>query len=267
MKRCGSILTAVMVMLVLSTSQAAAQFYKVYGYQAPGAGELELVSFNTYIPASDLSYSYFGKELDKEGLLAHALELEYGITTKYTAALYFDFADPADGPMRYIRTRALACYYRFYDPGVLPMDLGFYAEYIIPKKDYDDSEQLELKLIMEKSFGSLTLDLNPGVEKKTSGRKVDEPTELTFAARLFYCENPRFQPGLELYSNMGAISEFEGFNEQKHYIFPTLDISFGRKTFSVYRFIWHLGVGVGLTDASDKVVVKSIFSAGFNLLP
>jgi hypothetical protein len=267
MKGWKSIPPVILILLAVCGSQSRAQFFKVYGYLAPGAGELELVSFNTYVPSSDQTYSYFGKDLDRAGLMAHALELEYGITTKYTAALYFDFEDPADGPMRYTRTRALACYYRFYDPGVLPWDLGFYAEYIIPKKDYSDSETLEMKLIMEKRFGSLILDLNPGIEKKTSGSKVDEGTELTFAARLFYQGNPRIEPGLEFYGNMGMISEFEGFDEQKNYIFPTLDIRFGRKTFSVYRFTWHLGVGVGLTDATDNVIVKSIFSAGFNLWP
>jgi len=86
-----------MIIILLFSFQALhAQLYKVYGYQPAEAGELEFVIWNSYIPSSDVSYNFFGSELSREGLFAHSLELEYGLSNKFGIAAYFDFEDPND---------------------------------------------------------------------------------------------------------------------------------------------------------------------------
>src|SRR5690606_6690345 len=84
--------TAVMLVL-LFPSFAFAQFYKVYPYATAEAGEKELVYWYSYI-SSEHTYSFFGKEVDRQGLMAHSLELEYGLSNKWTAGIYFDFEQP-----------------------------------------------------------------------------------------------------------------------------------------------------------------------------
>ncbi len=254
--------TTVAISLLFSIALHA-QFYKVYGYQPAEAGELELVIWNSYIPSSNLSYNYFGNEISKEGLLAHSIELEYGLSNKFGVALYFDFEDPKGGSFKFVRTKALMAHFAFFEKGSRPLDIAVYLEYIIHNKDYKDYEELEFRLILEKDIGAFRIDLNPIFEKKVSGSKVGEGLEFNYALGLYYLpdgdgilvnKNLTIRPGLEFYGKMGEISDFKPENEQRHYIFPTLNFFIGK------RLQWHFGVGFGLTEASDKITFKSILS-------
>lgn len=134
---------------------------------------------------------------------------------------------------------------------------------IVNTKQYKDYEELELRLILEKDMGAFTVDFNPIFEKKTSGKDVDEGVEFNYALGVYFSNNEEgiffrknlmIMPGLEFYGKMGEIADFEAIKDQRHYIFPTVDIVIGK------RIHWHTGVGIGLTEASDKVTIKSILS-------
>jgi len=255
----------IFIFIILIASRISnAQLYKVYGYQPAEAGEVEFVLWNSYVPASDNTYSFFGRAMDRKGLSAHSLELEYGLSNKFGIAAYLDFEKPKDGDLKYVRTKAIIAHYAFFDKGSRPVDLGIYIEYIVNKKDYNDSEVFETRLILEKDIGATRIDFNPIFEKKVSGSEVNEGMEFNYALGLYYLNNEEgiyfskslmIQPGLELYGKMGEIAKFKEFDEQKHYIFPTVDFFIGQ------RYNWHLGLGFGVTDASDTFTIKSIFSA------
>jgi hypothetical protein len=241
---------------IFALGHAEAQFYKVYGWKTPEAGEIELVYWTTYIASSDLQYTFFNNIAKKEGMVAHSFELEYGVTDRLTLAAYFDFENPPDHDFKYTRFRAVFFRYRFFNKGEHFFDPAIYVEYYIPRKEYD-SEELEIRLILEKDINNFTLATNTMFEKKTSGHEVDEGLELNFAAGLYYKKYRAIQPGIEYYGKYGEFSDFKEFDAQRHIIFPTLDLRFGP------GFHWHVGVGFGLSDASDDVTVKSIFSYEF----
>jgi hypothetical protein len=256
-------ISTTVILFLLSLPALQAQFYRVYGYQPAEAGEIEFVLWNSYIPSSDISYSFFGREVEKQGLIAHSLELEYGLSNKWGIAAYLDFEDPKDGSLRYVRTKAIMAHYAFFEKGSRPLDIAVYLEYVINNKDYKDSEELEMRLILEKDLGAFRIDLNPIFEKKTSGPESGEGLEFNYAVGIYFFNNGEglffrknfvIQPGIEFYGEMGEISEFKPSGEQQHYIFPTVDFLIGR------RFRWHTGLGFGLTDASDKITFKSILS-------
>lgn len=249
--------------LLASVQGLNAQLYKVYGYQPAEAGEIEFSLWNSYLPSSDISYDFFGEELSRQGLLAHSLELEYGLSNKFGVALYADFEDPSGGSLKFVRTKAIMAHYAFFDKGSRPVDIAIYLEYIINKKDYKDYEELEMRLILEKDIGTFRIDFNPIFEKKTSGSEVGEGIEFNYALGIYYLNNEEgvyatknlvVQPGIEFYGKMGEISDFKSFGDQSHYIFPTVDLFIGQ------RIHWHTGIGFGLTGASDDITFKSILS-------
>jgi hypothetical protein len=253
----------IIIAIFLSVLSLRAQFYKVYGYQPAEAGEIEFSLWNSYIPSSDTPYPFFGKDLSREGLLAHSLELEYGLSNRFGIAAYVDFEDPKEGGIKYVRTKAIMAHYAFFEKGSRPVDIAIYLEYIINKKEYKDYEELEMRLILEKDVGAFTVDFNPIFEKKTSGSKSDEGVEFNYALGIYYSNNEEgvyfsknlmIQPGIEFYGKMGEIADFKSSSDQRHYIFPTMDLFIGQ------RLHWHTGIGFGLTDASDKVTFKSILS-------
>lgn len=259
MKRAGFIFCIIVSIITSASSSLYGQFYKIYGYQTLDANEKELVYWYSVIPSSDVTYDYFGNDVERDWLMAHSLEIEYGISNKYTVALYADFEHPKGEQFRYIRAKAVAMYYRFFEKSERPIDIAIYAEYILPRKGYKRSEEIELKVILEKDIKFHQIILNPTFEKKISGLDVTEGVEFVLNGGYYYRGNLIFQPGLEFYMKMGEIYDLDPFQEQKNYIFPAFDLFFGKKQ----QFRWHAGVGLGLTDPTDNLVVKSILSWEF----
>ncbi|MEA1878254.1 MAG: hypothetical protein U9N86_15530, partial [Bacteroidota bacterium] len=96
-------------------------------------------------------------------------------------------------------------------------------------------------------------------EKKISGADVTEGLEFALNGAYTYTKSLVFQPRLEYYSKMGELYDMPGFPEQKHYIFPSFNLFLGK-----YKKIrWHTGIGIGLTDPADNIIIKSILSWEF----
>ena len=246
-------------LLLLFTISVKAQFYQVYGYQTLDPSEKEIVYWTTFIPSSDHNYSFFGNDVSRKNLFAHSIEFEYGLSPNYTVAFYMDFEQPAGESIKWIRTKAVMMHYSLFEKGQLPVDLALYAEYKLPRKDYKVSEELEFKLIMEKDIGSHRFILNPTFEKKISGPDVEEGVEFILNGSYTFMRSMLFQPKIEYYSKMGELYEPDIYSNQKNYIFPSFDLFFGKYA----QFRWHAGVGFGLTDPADNIIIKSIFSWEF----
>lgn len=246
------------ILLLFIPLFSQAQFFKIYPYLTPEAGEKELVYWFSAV-ASDHQYSFFGEEVSRQGLTAHSMELEYGISNKWTAGIYLDFEQPAGQNLRHIKTKALMFHGRFWEKGERPVDLGLYVEYILPRKEYKNAEQIEIKWILEKDVGSSTFIINPTFEKNISGPDVDEGVEFAFNGAWYLKKFKRIQPGIEFYSKWGELKELKSFDESKVYLFPAVDIIMGKRG----RLIWHTGAGFGLSNPTDNFVFKSILSIGF----
>lgn len=242
-----------------STPLLKAQFFQVYGYETLDANEKELVMWNTFIPSSDASYLFFGDTVGRKGMLAHSIELEYGISNRFTVALYADFEQPRGEQLRWIRTKAVALYYQLFEKNKMPVDISLYAEYKLPRKEYARGEEIEFKVILEKDLGFHRLILNPTFEKKISGDDVDEGVEFVLNGAYTFTKSLVFQPRLEYYSSMGELYDMPSYRNQKNYLFPAIDLFFGRYG----QFRWHAGVGIGLTEPADNLLIKSILSWEF----
>lgn len=258
MKRFYYFVLILSVFIMILPTKSFCQFYKVYGYDTPEAGEKEFSYWLSYIPSSDHTHEFFGEEVEWEGLYAHSLEIEYGLSNRFAVALYLDFEHPRYSGIKWVNTKAVMARYRFYEKKSKPVDIAIYTEYKLPKKQYIDYEELELKLILEKDLGFHTIVTNPTFEKKMSGRDIDKGVEFSFSGGYYYKRSPVVQPGIEFYSKMGEVRDTMLFKDQESYVFPTVDIIFGKGAYK-----WNIGVGIGLTDPSDNIILKSIISYGF----
>lgn len=258
-----------LVVFLLAAAAAPGQFFRVYEYDTADAGAIEFSYWTTYIASSDQEMSYFDKTVSREKMWAHSFEVEYGLSHRLTVGYYADCLDPQGGSFEYIRSKLLARY-RLFEKFERPFDLALYGEYIIPDKDYDDSEKFEFRLIVEKDLGPIRIALNPILEKKTSGEDVNEGVEFAYAAGFYYDDagdglwnTPDWavRPGVEFYGEIGEVSDPKGSSRQGHYIFPVLDIYHTR--YASWKTHWNAGVGLGLGGRADDVVVKSILSFEF----
>ncbi len=244
-----------LMLLALVAQPALARHFKVYGYGTLDPGEIELVYWTDYVWKSDNKMYYFGTpNVGRQGLWAHTLEIEYGITDRFMLAAYVDFEKPSGEDFKYVQTRIITARYRFGEPGARFFDTAVYVEYYLPDPSYlgMGKEAIEGRLILEKDIGGKTLRLNPRLEKVLSGPDVQEGLEFEYGASLYGPLTDRFKWGLELYGAMGELVNFKTPRKQKHYIVPAL-------TYKISKALkWNVGAALGLTKASDDVVIKSL---------
>jgi hypothetical protein len=254
-----SVLIGVLILtFFLHAGKAEARHFKVYGYQGPDAGEVELVYWTDYVVSSNLQAPFFGKRIDREGLWAHSLEIEYGLTDRWTIAGYGDFEQPSGESLKFVQWRAVFARYRFFEKGRRFFDSAVYLEYYFPDVGWrgQSDEKLEARLILEKQLGQMTLRLNPKLEKTLSGPNVEEGLEFEYAASLYAGPIYAVRPGIEFYGATGEVANFKSRKEQEHYIVPAITWQL------VPNIALNIGVAFGLTGGSDDLVIKSILEIG-----
>jgi hypothetical protein len=236
-------------LVLLAAASADARGFKVYSYSTPDQGESELVLWWDMVLDSDAPYPYFGETLEKDGLQRYSLEAEYGVTDRWTLAAYADFDKPRGGAFEYVQARAVVTRYRFFEQGERFLDGAIYFEYYLPYHKYAESEHLETRVILQKDVALWSFILNPLFDKNVSG-EVDEGLELEYAAAIYYRIARGVTPGLEFYGELGPLSNLKPGDAQAHYVFPRVAVKLGP------RMAVDAGLGFGLTDASDDLVVK-----------
>lgn len=186
----------------------------------------------------------------------HALngtpELAYGVTPFYEVGLYLPFAVRDD---------------RFYPGGFKVRNLfvspdaanrtffyGLNTELSWTTRRFSRSNwNLEFRPIIGLHLGRWELVTNPILDMGIGGH---EPVAFLPANRISYAVREDLAFGIETYSDLGSPGRFPTFNKQAHQIFAVAD-------FSIAGVDVNFGIGRGLTPASDRWIVKTIFGFAF----
>lgn len=227
--------------------------FEVYPYATEGRGTLELETDDAVITDG---HSLGGEGTAKgtfpsQGMWYNQYEATYGLTDRIEAAAYLMMAAPRDHGYQYAGS-AFRLRGRLFDPGVLPVDLGWYTELEFHKTpQFDDARtEFELRPIIEKDLGSFSLVADPIFEKVLQGAGQHAGFEFGYAAGAYYRATRRLSPGVELYGGVGLIDSPAPIREQQHYIVPVI---WGELPFGIeYSF----GAGFGLTHGSDRTLIK-----------
>jgi len=256
--RCRLAIGHSLLVLALLAGRASAQLdpyeFEVYPYATEPRGMIELESDNAVV-ANGHSQAGTGTNdagtYPSQGMWYSGEELTYGLTDRIEAAAYVTFAQPSGHGFWWagdkFRLRG-----RLFDEETLPVNLGWYAELEWHKTpQFDDADlELELKPIIEKDFGRLSLILNPVFEKPLYGRGHDQGFEFGYRNGVYYRWLRYLSPGVEFYGGVGLIDDTDPLSDQQHYIFPVL---WGQLPHGIE---YNVGPGFGLTSGSDHVIVK-----------
>ncbi len=241
----------------LCPSRAAAQLdpweFEVYPYATESRGTIELETDNAVI-ANGHSQGGNGTAAGtfrSQGMWYNQYELTYGLTDRVEFAAYLLTASPSGHGYWYAGSE-----YRFrgrlFDPGVLPVDVGWYAELEWHKTpQFDDADiELELRPILEKDVGRFSFMADPIFEKVLKGVGVHESFEFGYAVAVDYRWMRYLSPGVEFYGAQGGIDNTAPLAQQQHYIFPVI---WGELPHGIE---YNVGPGFGLTRGSDHVIMK-----------
>lgn len=186
------------------------------------------------------------------------LEATYGLLPYVEVGQYFCTAKLDDGHYEYAGSRTKM---HFGIPQTMdwPVSFGGNLELDYMRRAAEDQPlTLEMRPIAESHIGQVTVIANLPFEKPFAGPGTHKGVTISPQGEIEY-EHLfwRLSPAVEYYGDMGPISSLPGVQHQQHFIVPALNFDF------LPQLELNLGVGIGMTRASNGTFVKTIIGWTF----
>jgi len=178
-------------------------------------------------------------------------ELTHGITNNFEMAGYLVLAARPDGGAEFAGWRLRP---RLSLPKAwhLPVDVSISGEVGFPRKVYEEnSVTFELRPIIEKKLGRWQIDFNPVIARALRGPGKHEGWEFEPGLRIGYRVSEKLDLSLEYYGATGPLHDPLPRDEQVHQVYPGWDYQLSKNV------VWNFGIGVGVTEAGNRLVYKS----------
>ncbi|HLW72221.1 MAG TPA: hypothetical protein VKS22_16545 [Candidatus Binataceae bacterium] len=245
-----ALIVAAAILLIAAPARAI-DFYEIQIYPTettpPQTLELELHS-NSVTTAT-------GAEAHKEIRpyeIHETVEASYGLTPHIEVGQYLCTAKLDNGNYEYAGSRT-KMHFGVAATDDWPIRLGGNIELdYMRRAAEEDPLSLELRPIAEANFGKFTLIANFAFEKPFEGPGTHRGMTLAPSGELTYEVFRWLEPGVEYYGDMGALTHLPGVQRQQHFIVPALNLPL------LASLELNLGVGIGLTHASNGTFIKSI---------
>lgn len=179
-------------------------------------------------------------------------ELTAGVTRYFSiGAMQLNAVRAGGSGIEYAGWRLLP---HFYAPKSwrLPFDAGLVTEFSFQKTAFEENaRRVEIRPIIERSFGPVQVDLNPVFERALHGPGTREGWIFEPAVRAGWAVGKNIIPSVEYYSSLGSIPGFLPISQQVHLFYPGVDLKLSN------NILWSLGVGFAATPAGSQLVYKS----------
>ncbi len=247
-----SLLFSTILLIAASRIASAQQGYEFEVYDTEigpkGSTEVELTS----------NYVASGLHASDDGLYAtnHALRssIEFSQTLKswLQGSTYLTLSSRPGHALEYVgnRVKITAVAPQGWN---LPLDIGVANELSYARPGFSEYRvAYELTPILAKSFGPVSLVLNPAFERGLSGTGVHH-VEVEPRGKVGFGFGDDATVALEYYAGLGGIGEKYTLAEQRHQLFARLNTEISQ------RVEFSFGVGRGLTRSSDRWVLITAF--------
>jgi hypothetical protein len=116
---------------------------------------------------------------------------------------------------------------------------------------------LEIRPVFDKRTDNFYISFNPALNS-FQGKILALSQHLFQVLKTSFRTNDIIDLGLEYYGNLNALNTFKNVVEQKHTLFLVADLHIDPD------WVINMGPGIGLNDASNKIVIKSMLGKRLN---
>jgi hypothetical protein len=117
----------------------------------------------------------------------------------------------------------------------------------------------EIRPIVDKQLGPWYFSFNPAIDRALQGPDTKQGFVFSPNFKLSYDFNKTITGGFEYYGSLGPVTGFDPFRYQQQQLFPAIDLNLSPK------WEFNAGVGVGITQGTDHLIVKMIIGYRFDL--
>ena len=140
-----------------------------------------------------------------------------------------------------------------------PVGVSLSTEVGYQRRQYSvDTWTWEIRPIIDKKIAGWYLSFNPSFDRSFHGASVHQGVVFSPNFKAGYDVTKRVNVGIEYYGSLGPVSGFDPVRDQQQQIIPSVDIDFGPE------WEFNFGVGVGITQGTDHLLVKMILGRRFS---
>jgi hypothetical protein len=244
-------------MIFISYKVFAQENYEIQVYASPtmekGYTMIELHSNYTFNGTKVIENNV----LPTNHVLHETIEVTHGFTRNFEIGFYLFNAIGSDQRTNFVGTH-IRPRIKIPDEWNWPVGVSLSIEAGYQKFSYStDDWSMEIRPIVDKTFGHLYISFNPTFDKSFHG----------LSSSLGFIFSPNFKSsielnkiwafGIEYYGSVGNFFHFDPYQEQQHALFAAADVNFSP--------IWELnfGYGFGITRATDSNIIKVILGYKF----
>jgi hypothetical protein len=201
----------------------------------------------------------FPNEITPHHGLRFTPEFSYGLTRSLEAGLYLPYARDAEGTTQFAGPK-LRLKWLPVQPGGDGKGwfMGANLEYAWVRPAFEQSRNsIELRPIVGYRGSEWLLAANPILGWALAGPDHDGKADFTPSAKVARKVSPDLALGVEYYAELGKVNRILAHAEQAHTLYLALD--YDRKP-----WVFNVGIGRGLTGATDRWTLKTIIEIPFN---
>jgi hypothetical protein len=140
----------------------------------------------------------------------------------------------------------------------LPVGLSISNEIGYQRPNFSlDTWTWEIRPIVDKKIDKWYFAFNPTFELSLHGPESTRGPEFSPNFKFSYDVTKKVAAGIEYYGAYGPLTGFDPLRQQQQQIVPAVDVDFGK------RWEFNFGVGVGVTQSTDHLLVKGILGYRF----
>ena len=121
-----------------------------------------------------------------------------------------------------------------------------------------DTWTWEIRPIIDKAIDRWYFAVNPAIERTWHGPDARHGLGFAPAAKIGYDFSKKISGGLEYYADYGRFFAWDSLHEQQQQIFAVTDLNVSPK------WEFNFGVGLGVTAATDRLLIKAIVGRRFS---
>lgn len=242
--------------LVATASLLGQENYEIQVYGSdtmkPGRTMIELHS----------NFTIQGSKQNVDGMLPthHAwhetLEVTHGFNDWFETGFYVFTAAKPDYGWQYVGSH-IRPRVRVPEHWKWPVGVSLSGEVGYQRSQFSqDTWTVELRPIIDKEIGSWYLAFNPAFDRSLHGPGIRQG--VTFSPNFKVSYGKKVKVGMEYYGSVGAVTGFDPLRDQQQQFIPAIDLDFSED------WEFNFGVGVGVTQGTDHLLVKCILGRRFN---
>jgi high-affinity iron transporter len=240
---------ALVFILFLAGSHASFASHKVYSpYVEQGEFEVEFRGHRT-----------FDSDTSKDGNEKYKIDLGYGVTDYWSTAYVGEIEKDSNGDYDHTAS-AWENIFQLTEQGQYWLDVGLYLEYEFAHET-GANDKIESKLLLEKNIDRYVNTANL-IFVREVGSGASNATNFEYAWRTKYLLNRQFEPGIEIYGEMGEFGHVSPSDQQDHRIGPVFSGTLTGSTHSKWEY--EAGYLFGVSDAAPNGTLKFVIEYEFS---